>query len=78
MDPENVSLRVEGFREIEIPRVEKNRCDEVLVLIEWSRKNLFPVNIFVGYIFWLGDRRVLRKSGCLRLKSLRLKCLSRL
>jgi hypothetical protein len=54
MDPEIVSLRLEGFREIEIPPVEKNPCDEVLVLIEWSTKNLFPVNISVGYIFWLG------------------------
>jgi hypothetical protein len=27
-----------------------------------------PVSISVGYIFWLGESRVLRKSGCLRLK----------
>jgi hypothetical protein len=68
MDPGIVSLRLEGFRDCEIiPLVEKKSCDGVLVSIEWSRGNLLPVNISMGYIFWLGSR-VLRKSGCLRLK----------
>jgi hypothetical protein len=34
MDPEIVLLRLEGFREIEIPPHEKNWWDEVLVSIE--------------------------------------------